>query len=182
MITPDQIKRIMRSDSKEGKIKILELTCECKDSAILDIVISALDDRDIQIRGEAFSALVLNENDISDILIQNLNSQNKNLRGVSLLVLANRNDKRAIPKIIDLTSDESAMVRACAVGALGHLKAKEAIYAIQKCMEDSNLEVKKSAIKAAIDIGDQTAFEKLDEISKDDPEVRNLFNYAKSKL
>ncbi len=182
MITPEQIERIMHSDSKEEKIKILELTCECKDSAILNTIISALDDSDIQIRGEAFSALVLNENDISDVLIQKLNSQSKNVRGYSLLVLANRNDRKAIPKIIDRTSDESAMVRSCAVGALGHLKVAEAILVIQKCMEDSNPEVRKSAIKAAIDIGDQTVFAKLDEISKEDPEIRNLLDYAKSKL
>ncbi|HSA98386.1 MAG TPA: HEAT repeat domain-containing protein, partial [Candidatus Nitrosotenuis sp.] len=67
-------------------------------------------------------------------------------------------------------------------GALGHLKATEAIHAIQKCMEDSNPEVRNSAIKAAIDIGDHTAIEKLDEFSKEDPEIRNLLDYAKSKL
>jgi len=182
MITPERVESIMHSDSKEEKIKILELTCKCNDSTILNMIISALDDRDIQVRGEVFSALVLNENDISDILMQNLNDQSKNVRGFSVLVLANRNDRKAIPKIIDLTSDESAMVRSCAVGALGYLKAVEAVHVIQKCMEDPNPEVKKSAIKAAIDIGDQTVFEKLSEISKDDPEIRNLFNYAKSKL
>ncbi|WKT58205.1 HEAT repeat domain-containing protein [Candidatus Nitrosotenuis chungbukensis] len=115
-------------------------------------------------------------------MIQKLNSQSKNVRGYSLLVLANRSDRKAIPKIIDLMSDESAMVRSCAVGALGHLKASEAILAIQKCMEDPNSEVRKSAIKAAIDIGDQTVFSKLDKISKEDPEIRNLLDYAKSKL
>lgn len=182
MTSPEQVESIMRSDSKEEKIKILEWACKCNDSAILNTIISALDDTDIQIRGEAFSSLVLNEYDISDILIQNLNSQSKNVRGFSLLVLANRNDRKAIPKMIDSTSDESAMVRSCAVGALGHLKATEAIHAIQKCMEDSNPEVRNSAIKAAIDIGDHTAIEKLDEFSKEDPEIRNLLDYAKSKL
>ena len=181
MITREQVESIMCSDSKEEKIKILELTCKCSDSAILNAVISALDDEDIQIRGEAFSALVLNENDISDILMQSLDSQSKNVRGYSLLVLANRNDTDAIPKMVDMTSDESAMVRSCAVGALGHLKASEAINAIQKCMGDPNPEVRKSAIKAAIDIGDQTALEKLDKTSED-PEIRNLLEYAKNKL
>jgi len=183
MASPERVKSIMHSDSKEEKIKILEWACKCDDSAIVNMIISALDDGDIQIRGEAFSTLVLNENDIADILIKNLNSQSKNVRGFSLLVLANRNDRKAIPKMIEFTSDESSMVRSCAVGALGHLKAAEAIRAIQKCMEDPSPEVRKSAIKAAIDIGDQTAFEKLDEISKeDDPEIRNLLDYAKSKL
>ncbi|HSA97924.1 MAG TPA: HEAT repeat domain-containing protein [Candidatus Nitrosotenuis sp.] len=183
MASPERVESIMHSDSKEEKIKILEWACKCCDSAILNTIISALDDSDIQIRGEAFSSLVLNENDISDILIQNLNSQSKNVRGFSLLVLANRNDKRAIPKMIEFTSDESPMVRSCAVGALGHLKVAEAILAIQKCMKDPNLEVRKSAIKAAIDVGDRTALEKIDEICKeDDPEIRNLLDYAKSKL
>lgn len=182
MITPEQFERIMHSDSKEEKVKILELTCKCKDPAILDTIILALDDGDIQVRGEAFSALVLNENDISDVLIQKMNSQSKNVRGYSVLVLANRNERKAIPKIIELTSDESAMVRSCAVGALGHLKVAEAILVIQKCMDDPNPEVRKSAIKAAIDIGDQTVFAKIDEISREDPEIRNLLDYAKSKL
>lgn len=182
MISPEQVESIMRSDSKEEKIKILELACKCDDSAILNTIISALDDGDIQIRGEAFSSLVLNENDISDILMQNLNSQSRNVRGYSLLVLANRNDRKAIPRMINFTSDESATVRSCAVGALGHLKAAEAIHAIQKCMGDPNPEVRKSAIKAAIDIGDKTAFEKIDEFSKEDPEIKNLLDYAKSKL
>ncbi len=181
MITYEEVERIMHSDSKEEKVKILESTCKCKDSAILNTIISALDDSDIEIRGEAFSALVLNENDISDALMQNLNSQSKNVRGYSVLVLANRNDRTAIPRMIDLTSDESAMVRSCAVGALGHLKVAEATPVIQKCMKDPNSEVRKSAIKAAIDIGDHTVFAELDETSKD-PEIRDLLDYAKSKL
>ena len=182
MIAPDEVRDIMNSDHTEQKIKILEMTCECKDITILNTVILALDDNDIRVRGEAFSALVQNENDISVILMQSLKNQNKNVRGFSALILANRNDRKAIPKIMDLASDDSAMVRSCAIGALGYLKAKEAIHIIQKGMEDSIPEVKKSAIKAAIDIGDKTAFKRLDEISTRDPEFRSLLVYAKNKL
>lgn len=182
MTGPEQVERIMRSGSKEEKIKILEWASKCEDPAILNRIILALDDADIEIRGEAFSALVLNENDISDILMQSLDSQSKNVRGFSLLVLANRNERGAIPEMINATSDESSMVRSCAVGALGHLRAPGAIRAIQKCMEDPSPEVRKSAIKAAIDVGDRTAFGKLDEMSKDDPEIKSLLEYAKSKL
>ncbi len=42
------------------------------------------------------------------------------------MVLANRNETIAIPEIIKLAKDERSMVRACAIGALGHLKAKVA--------------------------------------------------------
>ena len=42
------------------------------------------------------------------------------------LVLANRNDVDAIPEIMKLAKDERSMVRSCALGALGYLKAHEA--------------------------------------------------------
>jgi len=55
-------------------------------------MISNLDDDDIEVRGEAFSSLVLNKNKISNFLINSLNATNKNIRGFMLLVLANRNE------------------------------------------------------------------------------------------
>ena len=77
----------------------------------------------IQVRGEAFSSLVLNKNKISDLLIKNLNSASKNIRGFASLVLANRNEVDAIPEIIKLAKDERSMVRSCAIGALGSSKS-----------------------------------------------------------
>lgn len=183
MVSFEELKKIIKSGTKEEKIRVLESVTDTNNPKILDIVISELDDKDIEVRGEAFSALLLNQNDISDILIINLKNQSKNIRGYSALVLANRDDKKAIPAIAELTSDESAMVRSCAVGALGYLKATQALRAIRKCLDDSNLEVKKSAIKSAIDIGDKDLLGRLDELSKeDDPEIEKLVLLAKNNL
>jgi hypothetical protein len=75
------------------------------------------------------------------------------------------------------------MVRSCAVGALGHLRANEASRAIQKCLDDSNIEVKKSAIKSAIDIKDKSLLAKLDALAKEnDPEINNLVILARNNL
>ena len=142
------IKEILDLGTKE-KIKILESLSSTDNIEIIQKIILKLDDNDIQVRGEAFSALILNENKISDLLISNLSSQNKNIRGYASLVLSNRNDSSAISEIIKLTHDQNSMVRACALGALGHLKAKEAIH---NCLFDSNLEVRKSALQAIIDL------------------------------
>lgn len=159
----------------EEKIKILDLLSSTDNYEIIQKIISKLDDDDIQVRGEAFSALVLNENKISDILIKSLDSPNKNIRGYMSLVLSNRNDSNAIPNIINLTHDQSSMVRACALGALGHLKAKEAKEAIYDCLEDSNLEVRKSALHAIINLGYSLSVDKIREISKDkDSELEKL--------
>lgn len=179
----EQIKKTMQSGSKEEKIRIIESASYMTDPKALEIIISGLDDEDIEIRGEVFSALLLNENNISSVLLQGLKSQNKNIRGYCALVLANRNEKNAISSIVQLTEDQSAMVRSCAVGALGYLRAVEAAFAIQKCLNDSNVEVIKSAIKSSIDIKDKSLISKLDMLAKqDDPEINKLVVFARNNL
>jgi len=122
----EDISKVLELGSCEEKIKILE-TLDCTENPeILEKIISKLDDDDIKVRGEAFSSLVLNENKISNFLIKSLNSASKNIRGFASLVLANRNETAAIPEIIKLAKDERSMVRTCAIGALGYLKAQEA--------------------------------------------------------
>ena len=67
------------------------------------------------------------------------------------------------------------MVRACALGALGHLKAKEAKDTIHNCILDSNLEVKKSAVQAMINLGDKISENEFLEISQEtDSELEQL--------
>jgi HEAT repeat protein len=179
----EQIKKVVESGSKEEKIKVIESLSNSNDLRIVSLLVTALDDKDIEVRGEAFSSLVLNENDISSILVEALKNPSKNVRGYSTLVLANRNDKKTVQDIAKLTDDESAMVRSCAVGALGFLKAGEALDAIRKCLEDPNVEVKKSAIKSSIDIGDKDLLAKLDSLRKvNDPEIDNLLVLAKNNL
>lgn len=172
--------RVLDSGSKEEKIVALESLTNANDSQTINMIISKLDDSDIEIRGEAFSSLVLNENNISSPLIDNLKSDSKNIRGFSALVLANRRNTNAISEIINLTKDQSGMVRACALGALGYLKAKQASKEIHECFIDSNIEVKKSALKAAINIGDEISSEEINKLSKDkDPEIEKLLIQAK---
>ena len=105
-----------------------------------------LDDDDIQVRGEAYSSLVLNENKISNFLIKNLNSTSKNIRGFTSLILANRNETSTIPEIIKLAKDEHSSVRSCVIGSLGFLKAYEAKEIFIQSLLDSNLEVKKKIV------------------------------------
>lgn len=162
-----KISDVLESDSSDEKIRVLEELIDVTDLDIIQKIILRLDDPDIRVRGEAFSSLVLNENKISQILINNLKSDNKNIRGYVALVLANRKEYDAISSIINLTKDERSMVRSCAVGALGYLNAKEAAQAVQDCLLDSNMEVKKSALQAAINLGNTISKEKIKEIAKD---------------
>ena len=159
--------QVLESGNSQEKIKILQTLDKTDNPKVLEKIISKLDDDDIQVRGEAFSLLILNENKISDFLIQNLNSTSKNIRGYAALVLANRDETNAIPNITKLAKDERSMVRSCAIGALGHLKAKEAKDVFLDSVSDTNLEVRKSALQAIINMKFPISEERIKEISKD---------------
>lgn len=182
-MSEEEVSKIFDSGSKNEKIRLLESLSNSNNPDIVSKIISRLDDPDIEVRGEAFSSLVLNENNISNYLIEHLKSDRKNIRGFSALVLANRRNSDSINAIIHLTKDQSSMVRACALGALGYLKAKQANKEIHECFSDSNLEVKKSALKAALDIEQQISNYEIEELSKQaDPELEKLIIDAKKKF
>ena len=171
----EEIIKKLETGNKEEKIKILETLDDTNNLEILKQVILRLNDDDIQVRGEAFNALLLNQNDISKILIDSLDSTNKNIRGFTSLILANRNEKSAISEIIKLTEDKHGMVRSCAIGALGYLKAEKISGVILKAVSDSNLEVQKSALQATIQLSIIIPESKIEKISKNnDQQIKNL--------
>ena len=176
----ENIVKVLESGSSEEKIKILETLDKTDNPEILEKIISKLDDEDIKVRGEAFSSLVLNKNKISDFLIQNLNSTSKNIRGFVALALANRNETNAIPNITKLAKDERSMVRSCAIGALSHLKAKVAKEIFLDSVLDTNVEVRKSALHAIINLKFSISEERIKEISKDaDSELLKMLSKVK---
>ena len=174
--------KILEFGNTEEKIRVLETLDQETDPKILEDVVLKLNDDDIKVRGEAFSSLLLNKNKISKVLIKYLNSPSKNIRGFVALVLANRNEKIAIPEIIKLTKDEQAMVRSCAIGALSFLKAKEAKEIFLESLFDSNLEVKKSSLQAIINLKINISRIKIKEINDDnDNEIEKLLFKLKKK-
>ena len=178
IIENDSILREIDSLDNNKKIITLSKLSQITDEKIITKMISLLDDDDITIRGEVFSALYLNENDISEILINSLGETSKNIRAFCSLILANRNNKNAIEFIIKLTSDSNSTVRSCAFGALGHLRAKKASKEIHNCIFDTNIEVKKSAAYATILIGEKFSEEEKKELKKyDDSDFEKILRY-----
>ena len=116
-----RIHQILDFGSNKDKISVLESLCQSSDQEIINKIISKLDDSEIQVRGEAFSSLFINKNDISQFLINALISENKNIKAFSALVLANRGDVNAIPALELLSKDPSSIVSSCALGALEYL-------------------------------------------------------------
>ena len=176
------ILEILENGTSEEKINILEKLDSENNPRILEEVVLRLNDDSIQVRGEAFSSLVLNKNEISDILIKNLNSSNKNIRGFTLLILANRNEENVSSEIIKLVRDENSMVRSCALGALGYLKVKEPENIFIEALADADIEVKKSALQSIIDLKIIIPENKIKEISEiNDEEIQKMLVKIKKK-
>ena len=178
-----RIHQILDSGSNKDKISVLESLSQSNDQETINKIISKLDDSEIQVRGEAFSSLFLNKNDISEFLIDALSSESKNIKGFSSLVLANRGDSNAISAIELLTNDSSGMVRSCALGALGYLRSSRSITMIRKCFRDKVLEVRKSAVQAFLKIGGDVLPREVDELTKDaDDELKFLITKVSKNM
>ena len=121
-----RIREILDHGTTKDKINILESLNQSSDQEIINKIITKLDDSEIEVRGEAFSSLLLNRNDISKFLIDALSSENKNTKAFSALVLANRGDVNAMSALELLSKDPSSMVGSCALGALEYLRANKA--------------------------------------------------------
>ena len=120
-----RIQRILDSGTKDDKISIIESLSQSSDQEVINKIIAKLDDSEIEIRGEAFSSLFLNKNDISKFLIDALSSENKNIKAFSALLLDNRGDANAMPELELLSKDSSSMVESCALGALEYLRTNK---------------------------------------------------------
>ena len=120
-----EIHEILNSGTKHDKINVLESLSQSDDQKIINEIIAKLDDSEIEVRGEAFSSLFLNKNDISQFLINSLSSKNKNVKAFSALVLANRGDMNAIHALELLAKDPNSMVSDCALGALEYLRTNK---------------------------------------------------------
>ena len=173
-----EISNILHNGDSFTKISILSSLSESTDPEIIIEIISALDDKEIRVRGEAFSSLFLNNSDISEVLISSLTDESKNIRGFSALILANRGNVNSINSLIDLTKDTSGMVRSCAFGALGHLKAKQAKKEIHDGIFDDKIEVKKSAAFALYLIEEKLSeLERIELEKQDDDDFKKILKW-----
>ena len=167
-------------NDEDSRLDILPKLTQTNDPEIIWEIISLFDAERIEIRGEVFSTLFLNENDILEQLLKGLKHESKNVRGYTLLVIANRNEKDAIKEIIELTNDSSGLVRTCAYGALGHLKVKESSKELHQGIFDSNLEAVKSAAYALARIKEKISQEEIDSMKrlerKDFEKIFKFFN------
>ena len=174
-IVDSSILHNLYSSDTNRKISALSKLAQTSDEVIIEKIISLLDDDEIRIRGEAFSTLFQNKNDISVKLIDGLHNPSKNIRAFCSIILANRNDKNAINSIIKLVTDSSDMVRSCAFGSLGYLRAKKAKKEIHHGVFDSNIEAKKSAAYALILINEDFSVQERKELEgQKDPDFKKI--------
>ena len=164
--------------NEDTKQDILSGLTQTNDPEIIREMIALFDNDGIEIRGEIFSSLFLNDNDIFESLVWGTRHESKNVRAYVTLVLANRNERRAIQELQRLTNDSSGLVRTCVYGALGHLEAKECAKELHKGILDSNIESVKSAAYALARIDEKISKKEIEKLRKfDDPEFGKILKF-----
>ena len=153
--------------ARRDALRALGPALAAADGGAASLVASALGDEDVEVRGEAFRLLVACGADLGPHIAPLLASPSRTVRAHSALVLANRGDLRRAGEVARLARDESAAVRSSAVGALGHMAARSAprplpgadaaAAAVRSCLGDANIEVRRSALQAAVHIGMELA-------------------------
>ena len=166
--------------NEDSKLSVLPTLTQINDPEIIQEIIELFDNDDIEIRGEVFSTLFLNKNNILKELIMGLDHKSKNVRAYLILVLANRKEKDAIKEIKRLTNDSNGLVRTCAYGALGHLEVKEGKKELHEGIFDSNIEAVKSAAYALSRIGEKISQKEIEELQsfndQDFEKILKFFN------
>ena len=164
--------------NEDSKLDTLSKLTQTNDQEILEEIIALFNDDRIEVRGEVFSSLFLNENDIFESLILGIKHQSKNVRAYVTLVLANRNERRAIQEIQRLTNDPSGLVRTCAYGALGHLEIIDAAEELHQGIFDSNVEAVKSAAYGLSRIGEEISKDEREELQRsEDPDFEKILKF-----
>ncbi len=173
----ENILKILELGNDSEKIRILESQDQTDEPEILKKIVLTLDDKEIKVRGEAYSSLLLNKNEILDFLIGDLNTGSENMKCSILLILANRNETPSIPSVLNLVKDDSPHVRSCAIGALGHLKYQQNDSIFIEALSDPNIEVRKSALQAIIDLNVLVSKQKMNKILEEkDNEIKNMLS------
>ena len=163
--------------NKDSK-QILTTLTHTNDPETIQEIIKLFDNENVEIRGEVFSTLFLNKNNILKELVMGLHHESKNVRAFLILVLANRNEKNAIKEIRRLTTDSSGLVRTCAYGALGHLEVKEGREEMHEGIFDSNVEAVKSAAFALSRIGEKISQAEIEKLqSFDDQDFEKILRF-----
>jgi HEAT repeat protein len=172
-------KEILRSlKNDNSRIDVLSTLTQTKDPEIIQEIIELFDDKNIETRGEVFSTLFLNQNDILNDLVIGLRHKSKNIRAYVILVLANRKEKNSIEEIRSMTNDSSSLVRTCSYGALGHLEVKESAKELHNGIFDSNIEAVKSAAYALSRIREKISQKEIDKLKKaNDPDFEKILKF-----
>lgn len=166
----------------DAQVSLIESMADTGSRDDIGALLELFDDPDIRLRGEAFGALVLNRNNITQMLVAALDSPCINIRAFTALVHGNRRETSSIAALERLTSDPSSLVRSCALGALGHMRAHGACAHIRARLDDLSMQVRRSALMAAVDAGCEVSEDVLSSLSGLDDELDLIVRLAGRRM
>ena len=153
---------VLRSGSDERRVAAANTLAELGEASVLNLLISALKDREAVVRSAAINGLArLGDRQAVTGLLPLLKDRNCNVRVAAVSALGQLADGAAIKPLLALVKDAEWEVRAGLVEALGRFGDRSALSAVLSLVKDSDQEVRQNAVEALGRLGDESAIDSL---------------------
>ena len=143
-------------DDQAGLVKAraVKVLGKSGDHSVIPLIEAATRDELATVRIAAYGALIrLGRKEVWDQLRRGVEAPNPEDRAESIRAIADLNDSRGVPAMMDLLTYTQPSVRAAAARGLGHLGVKEARGSIEQLLKDPIPAVRESAATSLADLG-----------------------------
>ena len=136
------------------RCKVLEAIAPLSKPYVEDLIREAYHGSSRELRASALYAMGQNCNPSwLPILLTELHSPYPGLRFEAARACAELEAEEAVPRLVELLDDSDALVRMCAIDALGGTGGSEARAALQECLDSPDESVREAAQEALQEIG-----------------------------
>jgi HEAT repeat protein len=126
------------------------------DQQIVDNLLKALKDKEINVRAAAAAALAnYGKPEIAKQLLVLLKDQIPNMRAAAAIGLGGCPYPEVVPALILRLKDEDFWTRLCAARSLGKLKDPVALEFLMDALHDHNSSVRQNGVRALLELGEQ---------------------------
>ncbi len=126
------------------------------DQQIVDNLLKALKDKEINVRAAAAAALAnYGKPEIAKQLLGLLKDQIPNMRAAAAIGLGGCPYPEVVPALILRLKDEDFWTRLCAARSLGKLKDPVALEFLMDALHDHNSSVRQNGVRALLELGEQ---------------------------
>lgn len=157
----DALAKVLNDRNNQVRKHAVQALGEIKDARAVESLIQVLTDSDVDVLGDAVSALEKIGIASVEPLIQALKDRDSQIRKLAVVALGEIRDTRAVEPLIQVLSDDDSNVRGEAADALSKIRDTKAVEPLIRVLRDNDSNVRCKAALALGEIRDAKASKPL---------------------